>query len=79
MESLALLAAAIVLLLVGLSVAALGLSLAGFRTAGAGAGVVALASLAWFAWNAPQVWAFYVPLAAAAAWAVARNCRKATA
>jgi len=70
MESLALAAAGIVLLLVAMPVAAVGLSLAGFRIAGALVGGMALLSLWWFASVAPQVWQFYVPLAIAAAWSI---------
>lgn len=73
MESLALAAAGIVLLLISLSVGSVCLSLAGRRVAGASVGVVSLASLAWFATVAPQVWAFWLPLALASAWAIKRG------
>jgi len=73
MESLALLAALIVLVNVALPVLACGLSLAGLRTAGAVVGVVALVALGWFAWVAPQAWLFWVPLGLAALWAVGRR------
>jgi len=73
MESLALAAAVIVLVNVALPVLACGVSLAGWRTAGAVVGVVALVALGGFAWVAPQAWTFWGPLGLAALWAVGKR------
>jgi len=73
MESLALLAALIVLVNVALPVLACGLSLAGWRGAGAIVGVVACCSLAAFAIHFPQAWLLWAPLAVAALWPVTRR------
>jgi hypothetical protein len=73
MESLALLVACIVGTVLLLGAVAAVLSLAGWRTAGAIVGVLAIVAAGSLGWRVPQAWAIWLPPLVAGAWAFWRG------
>jgi hypothetical protein len=73
MESLALLVAAIVGTVLLLGAVAAVLSIAGWRTAGAIVGVLAIVAAGSLGWRVPQAWAIWLPPLVAGAWAFWRG------
>lgn len=73
MESLALLAAAIVGTVLVLGAVAATLSAVGWRTAGAIVGVLAVVAAGSLGWRVPQAWAIWLPPLLAGAWAFWRG------
>ena len=73
MESLAFLVAAIVGTVLTLGTVAAILSFAGWRTAGAIVGVLAIVAAGSLGWRVPQAWAIWLPPLLAGAWAFWRG------
>jgi hypothetical protein len=73
MESLALLVACIVGTVLLLGAVAAVLSIAGWRTAGAIVGVLAIVAAGSLGWRVPQAWAIWLPPLVAGAWAFWRG------
>jgi hypothetical protein len=73
MESLALLVACIIGTVLLLGAVAAVLSIAGWRTAGAIVGVLAIVAAGSLGWRVPQAWAIWLPPLVAGAWAFWRG------
>lgn len=73
MESLALLAAAIVGTVLILGAVSATLSAVGWRTAGAIVGVLAIVAAGSLGWQVPQAWAIWLPPLIAGGWAFWRG------